>query len=690
MAKEHYSPEVITARLKGKRWEDHREYLANYNKYEERGFTVIEYDVMERQGDYAAASVGSANIFHKLVRHDKKYIDSNDNEIREVEAQKLRNQYIAEQQKAKEAEERKQQEANKQKAKEEQDKQRKAKEEAEVKEKEEAITKTAHEWGETVGGIYGGSTGGEIGNYIGKAVGGKIGKSFGYQGAGEKTGKCFGSIAGAAIGGNIGGALGGSVSQAVATEIVKIGGIDTVGTTLPPLVGAVVVGGVGIATSAFCKTANNPQSSTFNNVIDTASTSIPMAAMAVARSIPFIDNSPTALGVLSYGTQQAVNYYKHGSIDITFTNVAKGLGSSIATRTISAAIAVPVGAIVGSTIAIVAVPVLAASATAALSYGVNQGVRCYSNSCDAEKAKKLNVEATKHHREGQYEEALVKFNKATALQPNNKIYHKNKAATLIKLTKYDEAIEAADKALHIDLNYKQAKEQKAFALNELAKVDSNAQNYEEALIKFNEAIVLQPNNEIYQKNKATVLNEQGKKLWNDAWTAEETASLEEIEETVEQYLAEAKEKFKETKVKFKQAHKLVPDNTEYTRNFHMISLKIEGNSNFNEGVKLQYEANNLRDQGKYEQALKKYTTAMQKFQNGLKHDARFQDCIDLVKESITICNTKIEEIGQQQHYGNLEEYIPNPDTHNPNNLSDNPLTSYEHVVTVMGVVDVDY
>ncbi|MFU7503332.1 MAG: hypothetical protein ACE1S7_08185, partial [Candidatus Tisiphia sp.] len=121
MAKEHYSPEVITARLKGKRWEDHREYLANYNKYEERGFTVIEYDVMERQGDYAAASVGSANIFHKLVRHDKKYIDSNDNEIREVEAQKLRNQYIAEQQKAKEAEERKQQEANKQKAKEEQE-----------------------------------------------------------------------------------------------------------------------------------------------------------------------------------------------------------------------------------------------------------------------------------------------------------------------------------------------------------------------------------------------------------------------------------------------------------------------------------------------------------------------------------------------------------------------------------------
>ncbi|WP_342278565.1 hypothetical protein [Candidatus Tisiphia endosymbiont of Myopa tessellatipennis] len=375
MAKEHYSPKVITARLKGKRWEDHREYLANYNKYEERGFTVIEYDVMERQGDYAAASVGSVNIFHKLVRHDKKYIDSNDNEIREVEAQKLRNQYIAEQQKAKEAEERKQQEANKQKAKEEQDKQqkvkeeqdkqqkakeeqdkqrkakeeqdkqqkakeeqdkqqkakeeqdkqqkvkeeqdkqqkakeeqdkqRKAKEEAEVKEKEEAITKTAHEWGETVGGIYGGSTGGEIGNYIGKAVGGKIGKSFGYQGAGEKTGKCFGSIAGAAIGGNIGGALGGLVSQAVATEIVKIGGIDTVGTTLPPLVGAVVVGGVGIATSAFCKTANNPQSSTFNNVIDTASTSIPMAAMAVARSIPFIDNSPTALGVLSYGTQQA-------------------------------------------------------------------------------------------------------------------------------------------------------------------------------------------------------------------------------------------------------------------------------------------------------------------------------------------------------------------------------------------------
>lgn len=79
-----------------------------------------------------------------------------------------------------------------------------------------------------------------------------------------------------------------------------------------------------------------------------------------------------------------------------------------------------------------------------------------------------------------------------------------------------------------------------------------------------------------------------------------------------------------------------------------VSLKIEGNRFFSEGVEFQMqgrnllkEARKLQEERKFElalvpieQAINKYTDALKKFEEGVKLDERFKSSIDFVRDQI--------------------------------------------------------
>ncbi len=71
-------------------------------------------------------------------------------------------------------------------------------------------------------------------------------------------------------------------------------------------------------------------------------------------------------------------------------------------------------------------------------------------------------------KEGNNEDAIIAYNKATDLDPNHISAWNNKGIALSRLKRYDEAIECYDKILEIDPNHGNAWLNKANALRSLA------------------------------------------------------------------------------------------------------------------------------------------------------------------------------------------------------------------------------
>lgn len=165
------------------------------------------------------------------------------------------------------------------------------------------------------------------------------------------------------------------------------------------------------------------------------------------------------------------------------------------------------------------------------------------------------------------------------------------------------------------------------------------EDFDGALEKFKEAYLMCPKSQSNALNgfinsQAKTLIAQSKKLWNAGWAAEKQENT-----------SEAKVKFQSARKLSRKACELALGNKDY-ENWHKIfSFKIEGNEIFNEGIELQELADELQQQQKYREALMKYLEAKEIYQRGfdMSQDPRFQECINIVKESIeTIENMEDE------------------------------------------------
>ena len=122
-----------------------------------------------------------------------------------------------------------------------------------------------------------------------------------------------------------------------------------------------------------------------------------------------------------------------------------------------------------------------------------------------EKAYALNVQGNNEYDRDMYNIALIKYSEAITLNPTNKLYYSNKAGALKSLERYEDSIQTLDIALRLDPSYTSAQEKKASALNALATSNFQNGNYPLALIRYDEAIRLNPNEKVYYANKAGVL-----------------------------------------------------------------------------------------------------------------------------------------------------------------------------------------
>jgi tetratricopeptide (TPR) repeat protein len=117
-----------------------------------------------------------------------------------------------------------------------------------------------------------------------------------------------------------------------------------------------------------------------------------------------------------------------------------------------------------------------------------------------EKAWALNELGNQAYESDRFNLALMKYNEAIELTPNNKTYLVNRAGALVYLEKYNEALESANQALKISPDYTKAKEKKASALNAIAITESDSGNHNKALKLFSEAISLNPKQKVFYVN----------------------------------------------------------------------------------------------------------------------------------------------------------------------------------------------
>jgi len=102
-----------------------------------------------------------------------------------------------------------------------------------------------------------------------------------------------------------------------------------------------------------------------------------------------------------------------------------------------------------------------------------------------------------------YEEALIAYEQAIRLDPNDGIVYNHKGAVLYKLQRYEEAFSTIEQAVRLDPNDALAYSCKGAALYCL-------QDYVGMLVAFEQAIRLDPYNGSAYYGKGTALNNLGK------------------------------------------------------------------------------------------------------------------------------------------------------------------------------------
>src|SRR5690349_14674666 len=103
---------------------------------------------------------------------------------------------------------------------------------------------------------------------------------------------------------------------------------------------------------------------------------------------------------------------------------------------------------------------------------------------------------------GNYTRAIQYFDKALAIDPNDKVALAGKGLALDGMRNYTRAIQYFDKALSLDPNNKVVLAGKGIAFNSLG-------NYTQAILLFDKALAIDPNDVDALKNKANTLNNLG-------------------------------------------------------------------------------------------------------------------------------------------------------------------------------------
>ncbi|QWB86748.1 hypothetical protein JRD95_00804 [Rickettsia parkeri] len=155
---------------------------------------------------------------------------------------------------------------------------------------------------------------------------------------------------------------------------------------------------------------------------------------------------------------------------------------------------------------------------------------------------------------------------------------------------------------------------------------------------------------VNQEKAQTIINKLLKleTLWDNAWKAENDTEDDRSEE--------AGGFFQEVLRESKDGLKIVPNDSKFKQYEILVSLKMEGNALFNEGLESQQdglellqEAHKLKQQQKYDlanvkfyEAKEKFSNAKEKFEIGSNEDQRFVSCVEFVQKQLNEVMASLE------------------------------------------------
>jgi tetratricopeptide (TPR) repeat protein len=189
----------------------------------------------------------------------------------------------------------------------------------------------------------------------------------------------------------------------------------------------------------------------------------------------------------------------------------------------------------------------------------------------------LKDQAENYKKNGNYDEAVAKYEAAISITPNNGELIYNKALVLKKQGKLDKAIECFGQAIECDPENSLYKNAKLDILKDQAQKAQKAGNYDEAVEKYAAAISIAPSNGELIYNKALVLKKQGKLKENE----------KKYNEAIEKY---------EDAIRCFDEHKDVDLNNSFIYNLAKLDIlkdqaeNYKKNSDFRNAVKIYKKA----------------------------------------------------------------------------------------------------
>ena len=216
-----------------------------------------------------------------------------------------------------------------------------------------------------------------------------------------------------------------------------------------------------------------------------------------------------------------------------------------------------------------------------------------------------------------YQEALLAFEQAIQLDPNDAVIYNGKGLALSKLNRYGEAIIAYEQAIRLNPNNADTYFNKGNVLDEL-------ERYEEALAAYKRAIRLDPNNADAYFNKGNVLDELER--YEEALTACEQAIRLDSDFVLAYHtqgdVLSILERYEEALAAYEQAIRLDPDNADAHNSkgnvFDELERYEEALAAFEQAIRLDPDdaivhynkGNILSELGRYEKALAAYEQAI--------------------------------------------------------------------------------
>ena len=217
------------------------------------------------------------------------------------------------------------------------------------------------------------------------------------------------------------------------------------------------------------------------------------------------------------------------------------------------------------------------------------------------------------------------------------------------------------------------------------------QEFESCFIKLSQAELISPDiNKIKQSKLLVQQILQNRMFKNTTVSVDESlmpgANLKELIQNgapaVNEQLIDNQQHLefvKEAKAKIDQALSSISKQLELT------NLKIGGNEEFNKGVTFHDMANSLNSLDQFQESLRHYKNALEKFSQGSEHDERFIECIqicqssimdiNLIKASIEVSNALVDSAGLVQPSAG---FTINSNSHQNNDLDEDTFLVLEN------------